>query len=313
MELSIGISLSIHRFLSSDSTKGKIQDLLDNQLNAIEFGLLNCVIGSPKGFNAIPYPTETQISSILDKIPLDKFYLSTHGPYRISATSEESSKLRFSKANLSAAFKTTDLLNGHHLTFHAGSFKQKHNNAHVKKVLTEWEKWRQEKGYLAVLAPEVGGKYNSFADFFTLVEVASAIENCLITWDISHDFARGGNITSEDGILKRLEALDSKFSLSRYKRLPVHFSGIQVGKSGEKTHTLLDEGTGVPWKLLFSILKEQQYFDKLNLICESKVPKNNQLKGNALSDALKVKEFIESGEIIKQYKGKRGHLDYYFR
>lgn len=313
MKISLGVSLPIHRFLSSENVKGKIQVLIDRGLNAIEFGLLNCVIGRPKGFSAIPYPTESQISAILETISISKFYLSTHGPYRISATSEEPSKLKFSKANLSAALKTTDLLHGRHITFHAGSFKQKHNNLHVQKILAEWENWRQEKGYQAVLAPEVGGKYNSFADFFTLVDIASSIDNCLITWDISHDFARGGNITSEEGILKRLDALEDAFSLSHDNRLPVHFSGMEVGKRGEKAHTLLDQGTGVPWKLLFSVLKNQNYLDKLNLICESKVPRSAKLKGDAISDAIKVKTFLESGEIVSSYKGKRGHLDYYFR
>ena len=313
MIVSLGISLSVHRFFSAENLKSKIQNLLDHGLNAIEFGLLNCAIGQSKGFGAIPYPSDNQINAILELIPLNEFYLSTHGPYRISATSEDSSKLKFSKANLSAALRTTDSLHGRHITFHAGSFKKKHNNLHVKKVLTEWEKWRQEKGYQAVLAPEVGGKYNSFADFFTLVDIASSIDNCLITWDISHDFARGGNVTSEKGILKRLEALENAFSLSRDKRLPVHFSGMEVGKSGEKAHTLLDKGTGVPWKLLFSVIKEQNFLDKLNLICESKVPKNSKLKGDAITDALKAKAFIESGEIVTSYRGKQGHLDYYFK
>jgi len=87
-----------------------------------------------------------------------------------------------------------------------------------------------------------------------------------------------------------------------------------VGKAGEKHHTLLDHGTGVPWKLVFSILKEQRFLDKLNLICESKVPKNEKssLKGDALTDALRVREFLDSDEIVKKYTGKPGHLDFYF-
>ncbi len=128
----------------------------------------------------------------------------------------------------------------------------------MKQVLNNWEKWKQEKGFKAQLAPEVGGKYNSFADFFTLVDIAQEI-GILITWDISHDFARGGNVTSEDGILQRLERLDDVFSLTENNRLPMHFSGMMVGKAGEKHHTLLGKGNGVPWELVLSVLKEQNY------------------------------------------------------
>ena len=79
-----------------------------------------------------------------------------------------------------------------------------------------------------------------------------------------------------------------------------------------KNHTLLDKGTGVPWKLIFSILKEQNYLDKISLICESKVPKNNKLKGTSITDAVIAKKFLESDELVKSYRGKPGHLDYYF-
>ena len=155
------------------------------------------------------------------------------------------------------------------------------------------------------------GRYNSFADFFTLVDIAHEV-GILITWDISHDFARGGNVTSEDGILKRLERLDDAFSLSETNRLPIHFSGMVVGKAGEKHHTLLGKGNGVPWELVLSVLKEQKFLSKVNLICESKVPKGEKMKGNAISDALKAKKFLESDKIVKTYVGKPGSLNYYF-
>ncbi|MFX0208639.1 MAG: hypothetical protein ACFFDT_21840, partial [Candidatus Hodarchaeota archaeon] len=71
-------------------------------------------------------------------------------------------------------------------------------------------------------------------------------------------------------------------------------------------------GTGVPWKLVFSVLKEQNYLDKVSLICESKVPKNEKIHGDSLSDVIRAREFLESDELVKIYKGKPGHIDYYF-
>lgn len=312
MTISLGVSFGVSRFLSQERVSKKIQEFSKNGITAIEFGLLNCVLGKSKIPGTVPYPSENQIKAMLEVLSPEEFYLSVHGPYRISATTEEPKKLQYSKSNLSKSLLIADWFGAHHVTFHAGSFKRKHNNAHVQRVLTEWEAWRQHKGYNAKMAPEVGGKYNSFADFFTLVEIAGTIDNCLITWDISHDFARGGNITTEEGVLNRLSLLD-QFDLNTRNRLPMHFSGMEVGKAGEKHHTLLDHGTGVPWKLVFSVLKEQKYLDKVSLICESKVPTKEKIQGDSLSDITRAREFLESDELVKSYKGKPGHLDYYFK
>ena len=313
MDLSLGISFGISRFLSQKNISSIIDKINQSGLNSLELGLLNCAIGRAVVPGTVPFPTENQVLAVKEVFSPNQNYLSVHAPYRISATSEETSKLKFSKANLSATLKIADMLEGHHVTFHAGSFKKKHNNEHVKNVLKDWEKARKEKGFIAILAPEVGGKYNSFADFFTLVEIASEIDQLLITWDISHDFARGGNITSESGILQRLEALDSSgFQLGPENRLPMHFSGMVVGKTGEKHHTLLGKGNGVPWELVFSVLKEQNYISKVNIVCESKVPKGEKMTGNTITDAIKAKEFIMSDKIVKEYTGKPGNLDYYF-
>ena len=313
MDLSIGTSMSISRFTSQERAEKQLGQLKENNLNSIEFGLLNCTLGKSAIPGTNPYPSEKQSRTISEFFHSDQFYTSVHAPYRISATTEEESKLRFSKANLSATLKVADWLRSSHVTFHAGSFKgKKHNYDHVKDVLRNWEEWRLKKEFKAKLAPEVGGKYNSFADFFTLAEIAGEIDNFLITWDISHDFARGGNITTEAGILKRLEILDSTFDLNSENRLPMHFSGMVVGKTGEKNHTLLGKGGGVPWEMVFSTLREQKFLSKVNLICESKVPKGEKLKGNAISDAVKVRDFIYSNKVVKTYKGKPGNLDYYF-
>ncbi|MHA2225414.1 MAG: TIM barrel protein [Candidatus Hodarchaeales archaeon] len=309
--LSLGISIAYSRFQTQLKMSKKIQKIKENRLTAVEFGLLNCVLGRSNIPGTVPYPTENQVKTINEILPSDHYYLSVHGPYRISATTEEPKKLQYSKSNLSKSLLVADWLGCHHVTFHGGSFKKKHNNLHVQKVLNDWEVWRQKKGYKAKMAPEIGGKYNSFADFFTLVEIAGTIDNCIITWDISHDFARGGNVTSESGILKRLELLD-QFDLNEKNRLPIHFSGMKVGKAGEKHHTLLDYGTGVPWKLVFSVLKEQNFLRKVSLICESKVPKNEKLQGSSITDALRLRQFIDSDKIVKDYKGKSGHLDFYF-
>ena len=65
--------------------------------------------------------------------------------------------------------------------------------------------------------------------------------------------------------------------------------------------------------MVFSALREQKFLPKVNLICESKIPKGETLlKGNSIDDAVKAHTSLESNEIVNKYKGTPSNLDYYF-
>ena len=94
LTLSLGVSLSFSRFLSREKALTKIEEIEKVKLNSVEFGLLNCAIGQVGFSGIIPFPTEKQAKSILKLFSKSNYYFSVHAPYRISATTEEESKLK---------------------------------------------------------------------------------------------------------------------------------------------------------------------------------------------------------------------------
>jgi endonuclease IV len=168
----------------------------------------------------------------------------------------------------------------------------------------------QNEEIKAVPAPEVAGKIAGFGSFKEICEVAGEA-GCLFCWDFAHDFARGGDVTSEAGILRRLELIEEAIDLSRW-RLPVHLSGIVANRRGEVRHAPLNGGSNVPWKLFLSVLREQRFLDKVSIVCESKSDEHNGLDFR-LDQALLIKEFIDSGSIEKEYVPSRPSLTQFFQ
>ncbi len=305
--LRVGTSYHFTRNTSIDDLVN-IRTVLKDQYDfkGVEFGWTNCVIGAtrklPRGFE--PYPNDAQAEHA-GRI-FNDFYKSAHAPYTASLTVTGKIKLRTTKAHFTRMFKLGMAIGLKHVTFHCGSFTEKKNLstrrivAIVVERIKDLLKKKEELGASSLeLAPEVGGKINSFADFGTLIRVA-AETGTLITWDFAHDFARGGTVLSYGQIKRRISMIEESLDVSVKRPLPVHLSGIIVGKSGEKEHTLLDKGARLPWKLFLSVLKQENFIHKVVIICESKsnpsVPEEN-----SLTDARKILNFLKSDEIMTKW------------
>ncbi len=308
----VGPAKPFTRFVPPENFE-KIKDILLNyKLTSLELGMNRAALGNRQLGDQQPYPTEDQAKKVSEI--LSPFYLSIHTAYTITLTSTIPSKIRMTKAHFTILFRLAKILSVKHLTFHSGSFttnfaeRKEKIIERVKKRIKDLLKRREELDATHVeLAPEVGGKVNSFADFDTLATLAQEL-GILFTWDFSHDFARGGNVTKKEGILRRLEKLDH-LDLSSSRRLPIHLSGIIVGKMGEKEHVMLGQGSGVPWKLFLSVLKEQNFVDKVNIICESK-SKNSE--GNSIADAQRILQFLTSDEMVTSHIPPKTRLDAFF-
>lgn len=303
----VGISYHFTRNITNESL-ADARTLLHTQygFNAIEFGWTNCLVGGgrtlPLGFEH--YPNEYQAQHAREVF--SDFYKSAHAPYTASLTVTEKTKLRTTRAHFTKMFKLGIIMELNHLTFHCGSFTEKKGwNADkitelVISRIKELQKKREELGATHVeLAPEIGGKLNSFADFHTLLNVASDT-GTLITWDFAHDFARGGTVLTYDQIKRKLSLIEDSLDVSPSRPLPIHLSGIIVGKGGEKEHTLLDRGARLPWKLFLSVLKKENFVHKVVITCESK-PNPKAPEENSLTDAKKIVNFLKSSEIITQW------------
>ncbi|MEM3586345.1 MAG: TIM barrel protein, partial [Candidatus Jordarchaeaceae archaeon] len=268
----------------------KVSDIIkrfhENGFNALEILFLGNVLYVPKGSSAPLYPSVEQTEIVSEK--LRGLLVSVHAPYVISLTTSNPKRIRNTKAHFTINLKLGDILGATHITFHCGSMKARDGEKRVKNLLKEIMKVREDRGFKSMLAPEVAGKVKSFADFDTLIRVAGEI-GCLICWDIAHDFARGGMVTTEAGLLRRLELLEDNIDLKKY-RVPVHISGIISTRRGEKAHTALDDKQNqLPWRFILFFLKEQNFLEKITIICESKNEKDS------------IEERISETQKIKQY------------
>ena len=277
------------------------------QLKTAELLCLSNVLGRPRG--GLPgYPSQERAADIGKQ--MQEFHVSIHGPYVISLTTTEKGKIRTSRAHMTRCLHIADAVGATHVTFHPGSRQGGTAvKTRVKERLQQIMAKAEDEGINAVPAPEVAGKIAGFGNFEETCAVAGEA-GCLFCWDFAHDFARGGDVTTETGILRRLELIEQNIDLSRW-RLPVHLSGIVAGRRGEVRHAPLEGGSKVPWELFLSVLREQRFLDKVSIICESKSEEANGLAFR-VKEALLLKSFIESGRIEKDYQSARPSLSQFF-
>ena len=307
-KIRVGCSYPFSRFAPNRSQfENAVKGFKSHGLNSIELLFLGCVLGIPKPGPLLYYPTVDQSTST-SKL-LSEFAVSIHGPYTISLTATEKRQKQTTKAHFTMNLKLGHAVGATHLTFHAGTRKHQGEGKLVKEFLKEIVAEKEKKGYKLRLAPEVAGKLRSFAGFRKIVEVAHEC-GTLLCWDFSHDFARGGDVTTEAGILKRLELIDDNIDLKE-DRLPIHLSGMVGGRWGEVSHTFLDRGSGVPWRLFLTVLREQGWLEHIQIICESKGKGASGIE-TRVKDALKIKKFIESEESVTEYVPSKSRLDAHF-
>jgi endonuclease IV len=293
---------------TSDTVVHRVTAVLrTEQLKTAELLCLSNVLGRPRG--GLPgYPSQERAADIGRQ--MQEFHVSIHGPYVLSLTTTEKSKLRTSRTHMTRCLHIADAVGATHVTFHAGSRQGgKAVKTRVKERLQQIMAKAEDEGITAVPAPEVAGKIAGFGNFEDTCTVASEA-GCLFCWDFAHDFARGGDVTTESGILRRLELIERNIDLARW-RLPVHLSGIVAGRRGEVRHAPLEGGSNVPWELFLSILQEQRFLDKVSIVCESKSEEANGLDFR-VKEALLLKSFIESGRIEKDYQSARPSLSSFF-
>ncbi|MFX0168720.1 MAG: TIM barrel protein [Candidatus Hodarchaeota archaeon] len=298
----------LNTYTSDTTVNGVTTRLRAEQLEAAELLCLSNVLGTPRG--GLPgYPSNERGKMIGNQ--LRDFHVSIHGPYTISLTTTEKGKLRTSRAHMTRCLHTADLVGATHVTFHPGS--RQGGKVAVKKRVTQRLKDTmvkiEEEGITAVPAPEVAGKVAGFGSFEDSCLMAGEA-GCLFCWDFAHDFARGGNVATEEGILHRLELIEKHIDLKRW-RLPVHLSGIVANRRGEVQHAPLNGGSKVPWRLFLSVLYEQQFLEKVSIVCESKSDTENGLDFR-IEQALQLKAFIASGRIEKNYQASRPRLTQFF-
>jgi endonuclease IV len=312
MHLRVGSSYSLHGLMSYEVVSKQIEEVASANLNCIEFGMQRNSLNWSRGKPGAPFPSENYCRKLHDLISELSISASIHAPYSIVITSDEPGKTQFAKATMTATARIASYLGATHITFHCGSRGPGRKGLErAKIVFKEMLQAKNSRGYSIEYSPEVAGKLNSLGSFYEILELA---EDCgtLFTWDIAHDYARGGRVTSFKLLNSRLDEIESRLDISSKCRLPIHISGIVGTKAGEKYHTPLDKGDGVPWELFLTVLKETGFIDKCSIVCESQARKPSG-EWSRLADARKIRDFCLSETLVTKWTPRKPALESFFQ
>ncbi|MCE4606683.1 MAG: deoxyribonuclease IV [Desulfurococcales archaeon] len=184
--------------------------------------------------------------------------LSMHAPYYINLASKEKEKIEAGRRRLFEAMRASHWMNAYAVVFHPGYYKGwSSKEIAVKKVVEQLRKLEDEvknQGYTGPwIAPETTGKDSQVGSVDDIIEICSSIGKCRPAVDWAHLYARnqGRYILSIDDVIKVIDRIEKELGSHTVKPLHTHFSKIEYGKGGEKTHhTLREEEYGPDWVIV---------------------------------------------------------------
>ncbi|MEM3411955.1 MAG: TIM barrel protein [archaeon] len=212
--------------------------------------------------------TEKRAEKVAELAKKHNVELSIHAPYYINLANPE--KAEISKKRILACCKIAEILNAGPVVFHAGYYgkdPQKARSLIKKECLDLSNKTR------AFLGLETTGRVNQFGTLDEILEICEEINNCVPVVDFAHIYARSFGKVDFKEILRKL---------TKYEKIHSHFSGIEIGKSGERKHTPIDNNPC--FKEIAKMLLEINKPKEIMIINESPLLE---------TDALKMKKILE--------------------
>ena len=191
--------------------------------------------------------------------------LSIHAPYWLNLNSKEKKKIEESKARILQCCRIGELLGVEIVVFHAGFYggmDKEECYQNIKKAILEIMHEIRKKGWKIKIAPETMGKLNVFGNPDEILRLVRET-GCSFCLDFAHLYARNlGNISYRE--------IYDKFK--NFPKLHCHFSGINFGDKGERSHKLTPESE---IKKLLSALPRNK---NITIINESPDPVGDTLK-----------------------------------
>lgn len=158
--------------------------------------------------------------------------LSIHAPYFINLSSVEKAKLFASKKRILDSCERGHYLGAKKVVFHAGYFQGREPGLvydMIKEALVDLQDTINKRGWDVKLAPEVTGKPSQFGSVEELMRLRKEIGTSYCV-DFAHLYARQLGKIDYGEVLKQIP--DNEFH--------AHFSGIDYGLKGEKSHLRVD-------------------------------------------------------------------------
>lgn len=194
--------------------------------------------------------------------------LTIHAPYWINLNSSEKEKVESSKQRILKCLEVGTWLDAKFIVFHPGYYGKNSPEETYEKIKTEIldiQRIRKEKKYTPKLAPETTGKINVFGKEDEILQLVKDT-GCFFTVDFAHLLARSHGKLSYDEMYEKIKD---------FNKLHCHFSGIEFGEKGEKSHKRTPEKE---LKKLLEILKKDKK-KEITIINESPDPLADTLLG----------------------------------
>jgi deoxyribonuclease-4 len=246
---------------------GGVKEAIVNLESYAKQGLRACEIAFTYGI----YLNEEDAEKIGKTAKRLDIKLSIHAPYWINLNSPEKYKIEQSKRRILDCCKIGNVLHEDcvivfHPGFYGGADKER-SYAHIKNAILDIQAEIRKNKWKVRIAPETTGKINVFG---SIEEILKLVEEtgCFFCVDFAHLYARSGG---------KMEYKEMYEKFKHFEKLHCHFSGIEFGDKGERSHKLTSD------EEIRNLLKVLPKSKDITIINESPAPFADAVKMMKLS------------------------------
>jgi len=160
--------------------------------------------------------------------------LSIHAPYWINLNSAEKKKVNASMERILKCCEIGEVLGAYAVVFHSGFYgkmEKEETYQNIKKQINIMQREIKKRKWKIKLAPETMGKINVFGDINEILRLVKET-GCFFCMDFAHLYARYQGKMSYKEMYNKVK---------KFPRLHCHFSGINYGPKGERSHKITPE------------------------------------------------------------------------
>lgn len=216
--------------------------------------------------------------------------LSVHAPYYINFANENEEPRIKSRKYLYDSARVAEAMGAARIVFHTGACMGRDRADALRQTMGEVEAVLLELDEMGIqgitLCPETMGKVNQQGTLDEILEICSIDRSKLVpAIDFGHINAlEQGSLKSREDFERIIDSIESRLGAETAKRIHIHFSHIEYGKSGEVKHlTFEDEVFGPDFACLAPVLSARNMHPIV--ICES--------RDVMAEDALAMKQLYE--------------------
>jgi deoxyribonuclease-4 len=218
-----------------------------------------------------PQIKQSDAQKLGDEATKNDVKLSMHGSYFINLLGKKE-VVQASKERILAAATAANWMNAYVIVFHTAFYGKFDKDYALKTCITELKdisSRMKSMGIKAKLGPETMGRKTQLGGIDEIITINREVENTqlVVDWGHLHALHQGSFKTVED-MRKVAIKIEQELGTQTLRNMHCHFSKIEFGASGEKSHHTLDEAAyGPDFAMLAEVLLE--FGMHPTMICES--------------------------------------------